>query len=125
MTRRRFVRHPRWYAGDRSVGLRNDHQLSITVGVLPENEHTLAATRMERVVNPPLDRVLTGSMSLLRAEPGYPDTGFLLQEMRGKAVPQCMNTDALGNAGACCGEVRAAHEYLLKGWLCFTNTTLF
>src|SRR6516162_4264439 len=67
MTRRRFVRHPRRYAGDRPGGLRNDNQLSITVGVLPENEHTLAATRMVRIVNPPLDRVLTGSMSLLRA----------------------------------------------------------
>src|SRR5262249_22357447 len=70
MTRRRFVRHPRRYAGDRPVGLRNDDQLSITVGVLPENKHTLAATRMERVVNPPLNKVLAGSMSLLRAAPG-------------------------------------------------------
>src|SRR5262245_58951443 len=70
MTRRRFVRHPRRYAGDRPVGLRNDDQLSITVGVLPENKHTLAATRMERVVNPPLNKVLAGSMSLLRIKPG-------------------------------------------------------
>src|SRR5438270_12742486 len=29
-----------------------------------------------------------------------PDIGLLLQEMRGEAVPQRMNTDALGNAGA-------------------------
>jgi hypothetical protein len=29
------------------------------------------------------------------------DIGLLLQEMGGKAVPECMNTDALGNAGAC------------------------
>src|SRR5499427_8846300 len=29
-----------------------------------------------------------------------PDIGLLLKEMRGKAVPQCMNADALGNAGA-------------------------
>src|SRR6516225_1431762 len=29
-----------------------------------------------------------------------PDIGVLLQEMRGKAMPQCMNTDTLGNAGA-------------------------
>src|SRR5436853_4852649 len=29
-----------------------------------------------------------------------PDVGLLLQEMRGEAVPQRMNTDALGNAGA-------------------------
>src|SRR6516164_10343947 len=28
-----------------------------------------------------------------------PDIGVLLQEMRGKAMPQCMNTDALGDAG--------------------------
>src|SRR6266481_6368652 len=30
-----------------------------------------------------------------------PDIGLLLQEMGGKAVPQGMNTDALGNAGPC------------------------
>src|SRR5246127_5914196 len=29
------------------------------------------------------------------------DVGFLLQKMRGKAVPQGMNADALGNAGTC------------------------
>src|ERR1700720_3894268 len=66
MMRRRFVRHPRGYAGYRPVGLRNYDQLCTTVGVLPDNEHDLAATGMERVVNPPLDQVLAGSMSLLR-----------------------------------------------------------
>src|SRR5438132_6529444 len=30
-----------------------------------------------------------------------PDIGLLFQEMRGKAVPQGMHTDALGNAGTC------------------------
>src|SRR5271165_5276959 len=30
-----------------------------------------------------------------------PDIGLLLQEMGGKAVPQRMNTDTLGNAGPC------------------------
>src|SRR5215467_13489738 len=69
MMRCRFVPHPRRYAGDRPVGLRNDDQLSIAVGVLPENENILAATRMERVVNPPLNKVLAGSMSLLRTAP--------------------------------------------------------
>jgi hypothetical protein len=43
---------------------------STTVGILPGNEHGLAAPGMKRIVNPPLDRVLVGSMSLLRAEPG-------------------------------------------------------
>jgi hypothetical protein len=70
MMRRRFVCHPRRYTGDRPVWLRNDDQLSITVGVLSENEHALAAAGMEWVVNPPLDRVLAGSMSLLRIKPG-------------------------------------------------------
>jgi hypothetical protein len=65
MMRRRFVRHPRGYAGDRPVGLRNNDQFSTTVGVLPDNEHDLTAPGMERVVNPPLDQVLVGSMSLL------------------------------------------------------------
>jgi hypothetical protein len=68
MMRRRFVRHPRGYAGYRTVGLRNYDQLNTTVGVLPNNEYDLAAAGMERVVNPPLDQVLAGSMSLLRAD---------------------------------------------------------
>jgi hypothetical protein len=70
MMRRRFVRHPRRYAGHRPIRLRNYDQLSATIGVLPDNENDLAATGMERVVNPPLDRMLAGSMSLLQAEIG-------------------------------------------------------
>src|SRR5215831_14120365 len=66
MMRRRFVRHPRRYASHRPVRLRNYDQLSTAVGVLPEDEDDLAATGMERVINPPLCRVLAGSMSLLR-----------------------------------------------------------
>src|SRR5712672_3343205 len=59
--RRRFVRHPPRYAGDRPVGLRNNDQFSTTVGILPGNEHGLAAPGMKRIVNPPL----------LRPAPGY------------------------------------------------------
>ncbi len=70
MLRSRFVRHPRRDAGDRSVGLRNDNQIGATVGVLPDDEHRLATPRMERIVDPPLDRVLAGSMSLFRKAPG-------------------------------------------------------
>jgi hypothetical protein len=70
VTRRRLVRHPRGYAGDRSVGLRNDDQLRATKRVLLGDEHDLAASRMEPVVDPGLDRVLAGSMYLLRAGPG-------------------------------------------------------
>jgi hypothetical protein len=44
----------------------HNDQLSATVGILPGNEHGLAAPGMKRVVNPPLDRMLAGSMSLLR-----------------------------------------------------------
>ena len=77
MMRCRFVRHPRRYAGDRPVRLRNDDQLSIAVGVLPENENILAATRMERVVNPPLDWVLAGSMSLFEQHLNDADVSVL------------------------------------------------
>src|SRR5437879_2677403 len=70
--RSRFVRHPRGYGGDRPVRLRNDDQLSTTISVLLGNEHRLTAPRVKRIENPPLDRVLTGSMSLFRAEPGSP-----------------------------------------------------
>src|SRR5437660_4967089 len=56
-----------------------------------------------------------------------PDIGLLLQEVGGKAVPQCMNTDALGNAGACCCHanepVELARTHVLsavagKQWSC-------
>src|SRR6266511_2978005 len=70
VVRGRFVRHPGGNAGDRPIGLGNDDQLSTTVGVLLGNEHRLTAPGMERIVNPPLDRVLVRSMSLFRAKPG-------------------------------------------------------
>src|SRR5215471_8307224 len=76
MMRRRFVRHPRRYASHRPVRLRNYDQLSTAVGVLPEDEDDLAATGMERVINPPLYRVLAGSMSLLRIKPGLSEYRF-------------------------------------------------
>ena len=55
------------------------------------------------------------SFSCVRAEPPLsrgqalddPDIGLLFQKMGGKAMPQGMNTDALGNAGTCC---RQANE---------------
>src|SRR6202022_4134429 len=78
--RRRFVRHPRRYAGDRPVGLRNNDQFSTTVGILPGNEHGLAAPGMKRIVNPPFDWVLAGSMSLLRAALGSREYRHLARE---------------------------------------------
>jgi hypothetical protein len=80
MMRCRFVHHPRWYAGYRPIGLRNNGQFSTTVGVLPDNEHDLAAPGMERVVNPPLDQVLAGSMSLLRGASGSREGRRLARE---------------------------------------------
>ena len=63
-------------AGDRSVGLRNDDQIGAAIGVLPDDEHRLAAPGMERVVDPPLDRVLVGSMSLVRTKTGSDECRF-------------------------------------------------
>ena len=63
-----YVIHAGMQATDPSG--RNNDQLSTTVGILPDNEHGLAAPGMKWIVNPPLDRVLAASMSLLRAEPG-------------------------------------------------------
>ena len=68
--RGRFAGHPRGDAGDRPIRLWNDEPLDATVGILPENEHGLATPGMEWIVDSPLDRVLAGSMSLLRAGPG-------------------------------------------------------
>src|SRR5260370_40537811 len=67
--RRRFACHPRGYAGDRPIRLWNDDQLSATVGVLLSNEHRLPAPRVKQIENPPLDRVVIGSMPRFRAAP--------------------------------------------------------
>jgi hypothetical protein len=62
VTRRRLVRHPCGYTGDRSIRLRNDDPLRATKRVLLGDEHDLAVPGVERVMDPGLDRVLVGSM---------------------------------------------------------------
>ena len=66
--RRCLVHHPRWYAGARPVRLRNDDELDAAIGESPDYQYGLAAPGMERIVDPPLDRVFVGSLSLFREE---------------------------------------------------------
>jgi hypothetical protein len=70
--RRSFLRHPRWDAGDRVVGLRDDDQFNAAIGESPAYQHGLAAPGMERIVDPTFERVFLGSMSLFREEAGRP-----------------------------------------------------
>ena len=98
--RRRFVRHPRRYAGDRPVGLRNNDQFSTTVGILPGNEHGLAAPGMKRIVNPPLDRVLVGSMSLLRRAAGI-SVSLFNASTSANALPAAFGHDSLAIEPSC------------------------
>jgi len=70
MPRRRFFDHPCGDAGDRSVGLRNDHQFDAAIGESPGDEHRLAAPRMEWIMDPSLERLVAGSMCLFREAPG-------------------------------------------------------
>jgi hypothetical protein len=93
----RFVRHPRGDASDRSVGLRNDNQIGATVGVLPDNEHRLAAPRMERIVDPPLDWVLAGSSICFEQRLDDADVGAVLQQVRGEAMAQRMGRHPFPN----------------------------
>src|SRR5437762_13297454 len=65
--RRCLVHHPRRYAGARPVRLRNDDELDAAIGESPDYQYGLAAPGMERIVDPPLDRVFVGSLSLFRA----------------------------------------------------------
>jgi hypothetical protein len=65
MPRRRFF-DPCGDAGDRSVGLRNDRQFDAAIGESPGDERRLAASRMERIMDPSLDRLVAGSMCLFR-----------------------------------------------------------
>src|SRR5262249_38554506 len=64
--RRCLVHHPRRYAGARPVRLRNDDELDAAIGESPDYQYGLAAPGMERIVDPPLDRVFVGSLSLFR-----------------------------------------------------------
>src|SRR2546423_14986051 len=66
--RRCLVHHPRRYAGARPVRLRNDDELDAAIGESPDYQYGLAAPGMERIVDPPLDRVFVGSLSLFRKE---------------------------------------------------------
>ena len=79
--RRRLVRHPGRDASDRPVGLWNDDQFRAAVGVLPDDRHSLAAPGMERIADPPLDRLLAGSMSLFEQHLNDADFGAALQQM--------------------------------------------
>src|SRR5947207_14924201 len=68
--RRCLVHHPRRYAGARPVRLRNDDELDAAIGESPDYQYGLTAPGMERIVDPPLDRVFVGSLSLFRVKPG-------------------------------------------------------
>src|SRR5580693_2203853 len=68
--RRCLVHHPRRYAGARPVRLRNDDELDAAIGESPDYQYGLAAPGVERIVDPPLDRVFVGSLSLFRGTPG-------------------------------------------------------
>jgi len=68
--RRRLLGHPFGYAGDGAVRLRNDNQFGAPISVAPQNQHRLAAARMESIVNLRFDGLLAGSMSLFRRAPG-------------------------------------------------------
>jgi hypothetical protein len=59
---RSLVRHPRWNAGERAVWLQDDHHLDAAVLELSPDQHGLAASGMEPVVDPTFNRVFVGSM---------------------------------------------------------------
>src|SRR5260370_32125388 len=59
--------YPGRYAGARPVRLRNDDEVDAAIGESPDYQYGLAAPGMERIVDPPLDRVFVGSLSLFRA----------------------------------------------------------
>jgi len=61
------VRHPRRDAGERAVGLHDDHQLNAAILELSLDQHGLAAAGVKPVVDPPFNPVFVGSMSPFRA----------------------------------------------------------
>jgi hypothetical protein len=61
------MRHPRWDAGKRAVGLQNDHQLYAAMFEAPGNRHRLAASWMEPIIDPTFNNLFLGSMSPFRA----------------------------------------------------------
>jgi hypothetical protein len=67
---RGLVRHPQRNAGE-PVGLQDNHQYDAAVLELSLDQHSLAAARMEPIVDPPFDQVFVGSMSPFRAVAGW------------------------------------------------------
>src|SRR6266852_3959080 len=65
---RSLARHPRRYAGERAVGLQNNHELDAPVFEPPGNQHGLPAPRVEPIVDPSFDQMFVGSMSPFREE---------------------------------------------------------
>src|SRR5262245_42877291 len=69
------MRHPFRDAGERAIRLRDNNKINATIGESPKNRHHLAATRMKRIRDPHLNRLLAGSLSLFRTKlesRGYP-----------------------------------------------------
>ena len=53
-------------AGKRAVGLPDDDELDAAVLELSRDQHGLAASRMEPIVDPPFNHMFVGSMSPFR-----------------------------------------------------------
>jgi hypothetical protein len=58
-----LARHPCRNAGKRAIWLQDDHQLDAAVLKPTLDQHGLAASRMEPVVDPPFNQMFVGSMS--------------------------------------------------------------
>jgi hypothetical protein len=57
------MRHPRRNAGERAVRLQDDHQTDAAVFELSFDQHDLAPSWMEPIVDPRFNRMFVGSMS--------------------------------------------------------------
>jgi hypothetical protein len=65
-----LTQHPKRNTGNRAIGLGNHgHPGSVAIKLAADKDR-LTASRMKRIINPRFDDVLSGSMSLFRAELG-------------------------------------------------------
>ena len=86
-------------------------RLDAPIGIVPEISTVSPHRGWNWIVDPALDRVLAGSMSLLRADTWMTRMSMpLLQQMGGEAVPQRMRRDPLADLRGLGGEMNHAIE---------------
>ena len=109
------MRHPRRYAGDRGVGLRDDDQFSAAVGEPLNYRHGYAAAGKERIVDPLSTACLRAVVRCFEEQLNGAQIGAGLQQMDRECVAQGMRGDRFAEtncSSACLHAISTAHAVM-------------